>query len=315
MADVFPPNGFDRADGTNGIGTPEPADAIAGQPGGPNQTFFEEDQDSPQIEIAEQCTITHRGSCSKDYALSLAYGINRGAMLTDSNGIVSIVLNNRLSWNKLGRVFRYEIVSESISFNTPPPSFRLEVIELNPALEKHPRYAFLTATERQLVNNAASAGNILSQEAMKSAVSTITDATHKEAALELLTKRVIGEDTFYLPGFRICFSEYFWHTVELHPGGVIQDPILDGGIPPYFWDPSWPDIGTGSVFDRCYLYNPQFYSEGISWLRMADDYEWERTWFKVTHTWQGAPYAHWDADLYSNAVSPYPPPPLVPVLS
>ena len=54
--------------------------------------------------------------------------------------------------------------------------------------------------------------------------------------------------------------------------------------------------------------NPQCYSTDgttlgdldISWLRKADEVVYERTWFKVTRTWIGAPIGKWDSDLYNQ---------------
>ena len=66
------------------------------------------------------------------------------------------------------------------------------------------------------------------------------------------------------------------------------------------------------------------YSSGVTYLRKADQERFERTWFRRTQTWIGAPtgptdangnnYIYWDPDLY-NVISTslqYPPVPAGP---
>jgi len=122
----------------------------------------------------------------------------------------------------------------------------------------------------------------------------------------------------------MVWSQYFWYPPIIDPGGYITDPFFHGAIPPYFWsqtglasDPKDPtDI---SIFANFAKINKQFYDPQhtgkteISWLRMSDQIDFQRTWFRATHIWLGAPYAHWDADIYSRDDSPYPPPPLLPI--
>lgn len=338
--DTFPPAGFDRASGTAldnygfPIGTPTPAGAVQYFMAIP--PVFEELPDSPEIERAEQATFVHRFRVDPVLAKALIFGIGRGKYFMDSNGFLYRVLSARLNWQKPD-IPVLTITSESISFDTPPDEFRIEVVELNPAIEKHPRYFFLLPQIRNFINNSVTAAQMLSQaEALKiignlqgilgsdpntgapydypnpTGSSLATWANAQKAANELLLKRRIGEDTFYMPGFRLVWSQYFWKPYFMNPGGYIADPI-DEGLPAFFWSPYQDStIGT-SIFTLMASINPQLYSEGISWLRQTDTFEWSRTWFKLTHTWIGAPYSHWDADIYSREPSPYPPPPPVPI--
>ncbi len=322
------PSGVDWADGLDGHpGTATPNDAIVIRP---SEVYYEEDADSPEIERGEQGTIQHRFTL--DYESSLIYlqGTGRGTFMIDDEGNVTKVLTSRVTKQRGGRS-KLSITAESISFDSPPDQFRLEVIELNPALEKHPRYAFLPAPIRNLINQAVSAAQLISATDATNLISGISAnpgpipagitfsgsapefwAIAQKAATELLLKRRIGEDTFYLPGFRVVWSQFFWLPPSENPGGYIEDPITQGGLPAYFWSLDGTEGGL-NIFTEASDLNQQFYSEGISWLRQADTIDYERTWFRNTHIWIGAPFAHWDADIYSNEPSPYPPAPARPI--
>lgn len=322
---TFIPNGIDWADGLEGRpGTPTPDGAIVTLP---SEVFFEEASDSPEIELGEQGTVQHKFRCDYTTALIFLPSLNRGAYFEDSFGNITRILSTRLVRQKgapvTGGNATLTITSESISFDNPPDDFRFETIELNPALEKHPRYAFLPSQIRLAVNQALTAAQNAGQIEATNQISLIYTRTDTpppgtvpyggwlavgDAAKELLAKRFIGEDTFYLPGFRIIWSRFFWLPPLTNPGGYIEDPITEGGLPSFFWSVDGTETGD-SIISQYANINPQFYNSGISWLRMADTVDYQRTWFKLNHSWIGAPYAHWDADLYDNQPSPYPPPP------
>lgn len=316
------PNGIDTADGIDGrpgTFTPDGAELIA-TASGDVVLPLEEESNSPDIERAEQATIQHRFKIDYENGLIYLSGLGRGTFMVDSAGNITKILSSRLVKQK-GNTATLSVTAEGISFDTPPDEFRCSVIELNPALEKHPRYGFLPPQIRQMVNTAVSGAMIVSvQEAVATIAGIDTYAGTpplgtwtqvQQAANELLLKRRLGEDTFYLPGFEIVWSQYFYLPQPLNPGGYIEDPIDGGGLPYYFWSLDQTPFGL-TIFDAMVDINPQFYSAGISWLRQADYVEYVRTWFKVTHTWHGAPYAQWDAQLYNNQPSPYPAPPPFP---
>lgn len=328
------PNVFDRADGLGGRpGTITPAASIQLQQGSNTQVpgnVFEEEPDSPSIEFGEQTTVRHTYICDPVTAQIYMLGLPRGTLLQDSVGNISKVLSVTGDRMRGDRV-RMTVISEVILYS-PPDEFQLEILELNPALEKHPRYAFLPADIRNLVSYSVSAAQIVSAETAKSLISGISARpaslptggswnwqTVQDAAQELLLKRRIGEDTFYLPGFRVVWHSYYFAPQNLNPGGYVEDPISQGGLPMFFWNPKYPFDPTDiydNIFQYCAVVCPQFFSDGgasahtrISWLRLCDTQEYVRTWFRVTRTWIGAPYAHWDSDLYTGLPSPYPPPP------
>ena len=319
------PNGVDWGDGLDGRpGTPTPNGAeLIVQAQGFDTQPLEEFPDSPDIERAEQGTIKHNFKIDYDNGLVYLAGLGRGTFMVDSAENITKILSSRLVRGR-GNISTLSVTAESISFDTPPDEFRLSIIELNPALEKHPRYGFLPANIRQMVNQAVSAAMIKSANEATQLIAGIslyagrppigTWTQVQAAANELLLKRRLGEDTFYLPGFEIVWSQYFYLPPSLNPGGYIEDPIDGGGLPYYFWSTDQTPFGD-SIFDAMADINPQFYSAGISWLRQADYYEYVRTWFKITHTWHGAPFAQWDSQLYNQEPSPYPAPPPFPVSS
>jgi hypothetical protein len=72
--------------------------------------------------------------------------------------------------------------------------------------------------------------------------------------------------------------------------------------------------GATSIFDQIVKINPQSYSDTglddgtlkISWLRKSDEVVYERTWFKVSRKWIGAPIGCWDTNLYLHFGEPRP---------
>ena len=126
-------------------------------------------------------------------------------------------------------------------------------------------------------------------------------------AQELAFKLHKAEDSFYLPGFRIQFSQYFSIPIHLNPGGYIEDPIGSGQLPYYFYNTDMPQTANpnNNIFSDMATINPAIYGGGIYWLRLCDTIQYQRTWFRVTSTWQGAPLGHWDNELYNRINQPY----------
>ena len=294
------------------------------------ENFFEEDPESPIIERGLQCTAKHRYSCGYESGYFYLQGLNRGAIYVDGNGDVWRLLSATLQRIRKPGFATLETVMECLTMDNPPDEFECPIVELNPALEKHPRYAFLTASTRWNVNQAVMVPNPNARSVWLNQIENIpnsnyhpsdagntftgglgTNQQNHDAAMELYTRRIIGEDTFYLPGFKMTWTRYFRFMPDLNPGGYIEDPVEDGGLDPLFWSSDGTEDGY-NVFAQFAAYNKQLYGGGVSWLRLADDPKYERTWIKVASTWLGAPYAHWDGYLY-GAESPYPAPPPLPI--
>jgi hypothetical protein len=271
-------------------------------------TVFEEYPDSPEIERSEQATITHRFICDEYTGGILISAYYRGVLLLDSYGNVTRVLSSKLN-HKRANLYDLTITAEGVSFDPPPDEFSVETSELNPGLDKHPRYAQLSYAQRRLVKQNVNTDNLDLETsafaALKANINTPGNNNNNQlpAAEELLNKYDKGEDSFYLPGFKIQWSTYFWAPQIMNPGGYIEDPISGGGLPFFFWDTNTDSNSThnpdNSIFSQMAEINPNMYFGGISWLRQADTLTLQRTWYRLTRTWIGGPLGRWDAELYT----------------
>ena len=333
------PCNFDRADGSDPAygGIAEPAGAIkintatGNTPGSFGYVpFFYEMSDSPEVESAEQSTIVHKFNC--DYWTAQQYMATnpRGTYLFDSGNNVARVLSTKISpvprTGMRGVVLTVTSEGEYPLFPNPPDEFDIETIEVNPSAEKHPRYTDLTYAERFLVRNADIVDNIDLAQQYKNQVNNIYTssiaagftsqiATQQQAeAQELLFKKHKGEDSFYLAGYKITWSQYFWFPQLLNPGGYIEDPVYQGSLPAYFWSTTGTVDGV-NIFSNTTVYNYNLYPNpndnpvtppyGLSWLRQADTIHLNRTWWRLTKTWIGAPLGQWDLQWYSQTLQPY----------
>ncbi len=128
------------------------------------------------------------------------------------------------------------------------------------------------------------------------------------AANEVISKLWRQEDTPYVVGFQVTWTQYYFAPVYENPGSYLENPV--GIVPDYFLSPTQDNSTT--IFDHLAAINPQCYSQDgtsggnvdISWLRKADEVEYQRTWFKVTRTWIGSPIGHFDSDLFTQGNRP-----------
>lgn len=339
FADVNVPSVFDRADGgwSTNYGTPTPPGTLginfsngavqlsdATTTATPYQQLynliFEESSDSPTIEFGEQCTITHTFFMDALQAQETLAYYQRGFIMYDNTvGPLGPNVSRVLSTNAQpiarygGLVWRVSITSEAQSFANPPDEISYDVVELNPAAEKHPRYSALTYAQRNIVRNADVSDFIDIQQQCTSIVSTFPSSSNQWAnqqgqSLELLYKKQKGEDSFYLSGYKIQYSRYFWGIQDINPGGYIEDPFT---VIPYQY---YTDADSNNIFylnatQNANLYpnnstNPLDYPYGISWLRQTDTQVLNRTWWKFTQTWIGGTLAQWDKEWYSPTIQP-----------
>ena len=329
------PSIFDRADGlTYGLGGVAEAPgsmmmntAMDGSTSGVGDyvPFFYEMSDSPEVESAEQSTIVHKFHC--DYESAQIYMVTnpRGTYLTDTFGDVSRVLSTKITpvpkTGMRGVILTITSEGQYPLFPNPPDEFDIETVELNPALEKHPRYAILTYNQRWLVRNADVADNPEYVQQYKNIISAPLPNTNfpaapigntqQSASLEMLYKKFKGEDSFYLAGYKITWSQYYWYPQILNPGGYIEDPVSQGGLPAYFWSTNGQTDGT-NIFSQTTTHNANMYPQptlnppyGLSWLRQADTIHLQRTWWRLTRSWIGGPLGQWDNQLYNPVNQPY----------
>lgn len=343
------PSTYDRADGSpsaisnyaqyGGVATPSGARTVS-----PSPTFFYEMPTSPSIEKSEQATIAHRFVCDYGTGKTVLSALSRGSILTDSFGNISRMLSHRLDYLK-GDAAMLTQTCEGVSFNVPPDEFDIEVLEFNPAIQKHPRYSGLNAANPSAPGGGYSAWQIFSylQQAVNQQLNgafstyiqqvftwlgvpqtgasitfpTASSSILAQAAFELYNKMLKGEETFYLAGFRVRFSTFNFYPQNLDPGGRIEDPVTSGNLPYTFWSNDGSGNPSSNIFTAlASVVSPQFYSNGISWLREADSQSYQRTWFRKTQSWVGGPAGgafangftftgHWDTDIYATTFTNY----------
>jgi hypothetical protein len=249
----------------------------------------------------------------------------RGTYLKDNNGDVSRVLSTQITpvprTGMRGVILTVTSEGQSPLFPNPPDEFDIETVELNPDLEKHPRYNDLTYQMRVIVRDANVTDNQYYTQEYVRVINTITGSLsgstlQQQEAQEMLFKKHKGIDSFYLAGYKINWSQYYWNPVPINPGGYIEDPVQGGSLPAYFWSTT-ELVGGTNIFYNTQLYNANMYPPvvggpslntppyGLSWLRQADTLHLQRTWWRLTRSWIGGPVGHWDNELYNRIKQNY----------
>lgn len=300
------------------LGTPTPDNQPAYY-SGDTSFIFEEDANSPSIERGEQATIVKTFHCDPVTAQTLIIGLGRGTIQTDSSGDVTRVLTSRYDYERADKV-KISVTSEGVSFDSPPDQFAAEVMEFNAALFRHPlflpilSYNVVPGTYNQPADTTQSTGpaiisaiiqvaNQSTQQAATSwqaVITNVTDSTIITLANLLQTKYQQGIDSWYLAGYKITWSQFYFLMPQMSPGGYIEDPITSGWLPPYFWSDDASSTGFNQFLAIAEILDLPTYQGGISWLRLADSIQYERTWLKITRQWLGGPSGHWDTDLYPS---------------
>lgn len=129
------------------------------------------------------------------------------------------------------------------------------------------------------------------------------------AAKELIGKLWRMEDAPPISGVEMCWTTYSYVQESLNLGGYIEDPAsASPPLPDYFYSSVYPPNPAFTIFDQLSYLNPQCYSANgkygggtsISWLRDADENDYQMPLFIKTRKWLGAPFGAWDADLNSQ---------------
>lgn len=321
----FPPSGFDRATGIGDFpGTQNPVGAIIVRSANGaitiNDIQLEELPTSPCIERAEQATIRHQFILPLATAMTLITALGRGTFLQDSFGNQTRVLASEIQPQKPDMAI-LTITAEGINFDNPPDEFSCVPESLGVWIIKHPRYFYaLTGFDAiiGLINDFEDSNLINVRQSIKQQIADVALPSGKTqpqlelaqaAAYEIVDKLSLKISEPYLPGFRITWSQYYWSPPYMNPGAYLQDPILEGGLPEFFWSTDFTGSIETSIFAHMAQMNPQCYLTpdgdlNISWLRQADEMEYVRTWFKITRTWIGSPIGNWDPDIYFPQTRP-----------
>lgn len=319
------PNGFDRADGLQGrpgTVTPLVARLLNGQQwaietSGSAQRFLEELPDSPTIERGEQGTVVHKFRCDQQTAIGLITSYGRGSEFEDDQGNTTRVVTSRYEQGE-GNVCTVTITAESTSFDLTPPEITYDTIELNPSLTKHPRYSILSRLKLRQILNTYSAVNSISEQDWNNVALSGLDGQALNAAKELLAKLRKGFDSFHLAGIRVNYSTYNYFPQDMNFGGYVETPweALDNALPAeYFTNQNGQNIFTNFAS----AISPMLYGNGITWLRLADTQSRQRTWWRITQSWIGAPAGGtvhiagnayewkgiWDEDIYEREFTNY----------
>ena len=143
------------------------------------------------------------------------------------------------------------------------------------------------------------------------------------AAQEIISKLWRMEDSPYVAGIELKWTQYYFLPPLLNLGSFIEDPTLI--VPNYFLQPDhvltelpprsglvYPPADRDNIFKYNAAANPQDYSNDgtsrgltqISWLRKGDEITYERTWFKITYTWIGSAVGYWDLQIYGASERP-----------
>jgi hypothetical protein len=174
-------------------------------------------------------------------------------------------------------------------------------VAINPDIFKHPRYYLLVTFNTdgngnrvdpdfpdgpELIERARRLVNAPQRQVqvdIEQKMGDVPDATVTDLFDEIVQFLRKGISTFYLAG------------------GFIQDPTT-AGLPPIFWSDDETSSGTNTLEHASAITNPNFYADGISWLREADDANFQRSRFAVTRTWIGGPLGHWEEKLYDASL-------------
>jgi len=156
-------HGGDRTDGTGGrTGTPTRAGQIVVFDASGGNTIDsitpQELDDSPIMERAEQCTVTHHVRMSWTEAFYRLNFYGRGALLGDSYGNFYRVLSSSIQRQPGGKAL-LTVVSESMSFDVPPDEYSLNPVKLGLDILKHPRYFYALMPTNQIPNFSGTADN------------------------------------------------------------------------------------------------------------------------------------------------------------
>ncbi|MGO8699632.1 MAG: hypothetical protein ACLQVY_18185 [Limisphaerales bacterium] len=193
-----------------------------------------------------------------------------------NRGVISgewIINNARLQLQR-SNVGILTINWESIN-QVPYDEWSVTQWDLQPRIERHPRYSTLTEGDFTVIQQALLSATT---GALNTALNNLSGTSNPALATELYKKMRDGMETYYLAGARYTWTTYY------RPG-YLPTPS-EGG---YTESPGGP---AGYVLPA-----------GFAWLRTADDYGLALYAplggiTKLTRVWLGAGGSYWDTDIY-----------------
>lgn len=222
--------------------------------------------ESPVWKFGE--SVTCQQTFEGPYAACLSAASPRGAWGTGD--LSAYWVAESIVTHKRGGAGRLTILWEAASGTGGDPGVLLpagdeglEPFELNPKLQRHPRYSSVNEENIQQVFAATEGG---SQEERDKGYAWL-QANGTTLAKELYQKLNRGSEGYYLAGFRYHVTSYSWSLPALSVGGKIE--VLAGAL------------------------------ASFSCLRIADELQFANGMFRKTQSWLVAPAGHWDTDIYS----------------
>lgn len=165
----------------------------------------------------------------------------------------------------------FEAAGSGSGATLPPDEVSVQPDNQNPRVERHPIFKPLegqTVSGESVLAIVQSA--VLAQDS--AARTSQTDKLDTNPLAQKLVEKLLrGQESFYMATFRYSWATHSWSVPSISRGGFRQSPL--GPLAGYF------------VSD-------------IDWLREADDLQYNNGIWRWTRTWQGAPGATFDVDLY-----------------
>ena len=234
---------------------------------GPTDQLVEANN-SPTYELSERVLKTRIYHGLFSYCESLLPDYSRGTIGTGSEAgyLVSRTTLAKLR-GKIGQLsIQWEASSDSSGQSLPSDEVAVTPNNLNPRLETHPRFT--------VGGSALTAANLANVETALRAQDESARAT-AYAALPSLGKELVdrirrGNESYYLAALRYSWVTHSWTIPSSTRGGYVESP--GGPLSSYF-------------------------VAGISWLREADDLQYQNGIWRRTRTWLGGPNGYFDAAL------------------
>lgn len=200
-----------------------------------------------------------------EYDVAVAAQKTRGTIGTgDLAGWVIDTSSVESLRGEIGRLTDVWSAGEGSGATLPPDEIAVSATNQSPKTERNPHFLALTAAEFKKVDDAIRAPTA----ELRAPIYNSLGALGKS----LVDKIVRGNETYYHATLRYSWATHSYTLPTMYRGGWIESP--GGPLAGYF-------VGD------------------ISWLREADDLQYNAGVWRLTRSWLGASNFAWDTDLYN----------------